>query len=445
MICDKSPTAVAAAPSELLHPPWLLASATRSGTASLSKLWPWAADPRSQNGSEHALLAQGDLVVATPATPSSADARPQVAAEIMDVDIDSHGNYIHTLAIRSAGQPAAESEQQADLSPSRRNLVLTHGYFSGVGYFFRNYRDLSQVEGWDVYAIDWLGMGRSSRPAYKSRRQDGEDVRVAHAEQFFVESLEEWRKRMRIDKMTLCGHSFGGYMSALYALKYPQHVEKLVLISPIGLPEAPPDLDERLKQGYGPAPGRSTTPPSPSDLASGASNKSTADTTAAPAAKPSMQRLLLFRTAISLWDRNYTPQWAIRSAGPFGRRLIDMYIQRFTWLTDAQRAALAAYAHQISVLPASSESALNDILRPAAYARRPLVNRLDGLAMPTIFMYGSHDWVDHAGGQEVIRRLAGRVVSRLHRVPHAGHNLHLENPSDFNRLLIAEMAKDPDV
>src|SRR5262249_32880050 len=28
---------------------------------------------------------------------------------------------------------------------------------------FRNYNALSQVPGWRIYAIDWLGMGRSSR------------------------------------------------------------------------------------------------------------------------------------------------------------------------------------------------------------------------------------------------------------------------------------------
>ncbi|PIA15663.1 alpha/beta-hydrolase [Coemansia reversa NRRL 1564] len=313
-------------------------------------------------------------------------------------------------------------------------LVLTHGYFTGLGFFFRNIHELSRVPGWDVYAIDWLGMGRSSRPPYNSRREESEDARVAHAENFFIESLEEWRQRMGIERMTLCGHSFGGYMSALYALKYPERVEKLVLVSPIGVPAQPTDFEERLRGGYGPA--RQRLPVK----GEGATSENE-EMAAAESMQPSRSRVLMFRLAMSLWERNYAPQWLVRSTGPFSRRLIDLYVGRFDWLSDTQRRALAAYTHQITVLPGSSEAALGDILRPGAFARRPLVDRLGPISMPTVFMYGANDWVDHAGGAQAIRRIAaaGNISTGLFRVPNAGHNLHLENPTDFNRILADEM------
>ncbi|KAJ2901838.1 hypothetical protein GGI21_004636 [Coemansia aciculifera] len=396
--------------------PWLLHAASRSGIFPLPKLWPWGAvDPRTQNTQEQELLAQGGIAVrgSTLATPSAAAGESPVVAETMDVDIDTHGNYIHTLAIRK------DSKQQ-----STHSLVITHGYFTGVGFFYRNYRELSKVPDWDIYAIDWLGMGRSSRPVYKSCRAEGDDRRVSHAESFFVESLEEWRKRMGIEKMTLCGHSFGGYMNSVYALKYPQHVEKLVLVSPIGVPEAPPDLEEQMKRGH---------------LQRNSDKPEDGETPAKEVAKPSVQRVMLIRTAMNLWDRNYTPQWLIRSAGPFSRRLIDWYIGRFALLTDEQRRGMAAYSHQITMLPESSAAALNDVLRPGAFARRPLVARMDNITVPTTFMYGSHDWVEYTGGSEIIRRIAGRVPTRMYTVPEAGHNMHIDNPEDFNRFLVAEM------
>ncbi len=36
----------------------------------------------------------------------------------------------------------------------------------------------------------------------------------------------------------LIGHSFGGYISGNYATQYPQHIKKLILISPIGIRDA---------------------------------------------------------------------------------------------------------------------------------------------------------------------------------------------------------------
>ena len=39
--------------------------------------------------------------------------------------------------------------------------------------------------------------------------------------------------------MTLIGHSLGAYFSTVYALRYPQRVHKLVLLSPAGVPRDP--------------------------------------------------------------------------------------------------------------------------------------------------------------------------------------------------------------
>ncbi|KAJ2859439.1 hypothetical protein GGI22_002989 [Coemansia erecta] len=440
---------------ELQQLPWIT-TPQRKGVFSMLRFWPRPASTKDKHTIELALLQSGGIAASTPQTAgATAPNSDDVVAELLDVDIDDKGNYIHTLAIRQSANASTPSTANASTpstanasTPStaneppktaRHSLVMTHGYFTGLGYYFRNFKELACVDGWDVYAIDWLGMGRSARPAYTSNRTSDE-ARVRGAEAFFVESLEEWRKRVGIDKMTLCGHSFGGYMSALYALKYPERVEKLVLVSPIGLPEQPPDFDERLRQGYGPA--RNRKDPKTQDSTpeyESADVDADADAKPGELATPSRMRIMFFRTAMGLWERNYTPQGIVRTAGPFGRRLINWYVSRFSWLTDAQRNSLSEYAHQISTLPGSSEYALGDILRPGAFARQPLINRIGNIAVPTVFMYGENDWVDHTSGQQAMRRIGDKVATSLYRIPAAGHNLHLENPVDFNKFLIDEM------
>ncbi|KAJ2908426.1 hypothetical protein GGI21_002898 [Coemansia aciculifera] len=400
----------------------------------MSWLWPWGAreeDSRTDDENERALLALGGVTLVDMGGDRDGDRDgDDVVAEALDVDIDSHGNYIHTVAIRKNNSSSSSGD---DVPPRRRSLVLTHGYFAGVGFFYRNYHGLSQVDGWDVYAIDWLGMGRSSRPLYKGVRDSGDERRTTHAEDFFVESLEAWRQRMGIDKMVLCGHSFGGYMVGVYALRYPQHVEKLVMLSPIGVPEAPHDLENMIWQGYEPVHRKLHAKEGEYRM------KSNNEAPVSEDGKPSWQRLLLFRTSVYMWDRNYSPQWVVRLCGPFGRRLVNWYIGRFSVLNDEQRAAMAAYAHQHALLAESSASSLGDFLRPGGFGRMPLINRVASVTMPTVLFYGSHDWVGSEGGEEIVRRIGGRVATRIHYVANASHNFHIDNPAEFNRLLISEM------
>ncbi|WOG91971.1 hypothetical protein DCAR_0311227 [Daucus carota subsp. sativus] len=51
---------------------------------------------------------------------------------------------------------------------------------------------------------------------------------------WFIESLEEWRKSSNLSSFILLGHSFGGYVAAKYALKYPKHIQHLILVGTAG-------------------------------------------------------------------------------------------------------------------------------------------------------------------------------------------------------------------
>lgn len=48
----------------------------------------------------------------------------------------------------------------------------------------------------------------------------------------FVEDLDSIRAFFKIDKMNLMGHSFGGLIAMRYAVKYPDRLQRLMLINP---------------------------------------------------------------------------------------------------------------------------------------------------------------------------------------------------------------------
>ena len=164
------------------------------------------------------------------------------------VTLDTPKRYINTFSITpTTNNPTASTEK--DKNP----VVLLHGYGAGLGFFFRNFGALGNIvarSGVPLHALDWLGMGRSARIPFRIRaRKTDFKARVSEAESFFTDSLEEWRQRMGVEKMTLVGHSLGAYLSIAYALRFPDRVSKIVLLSPAGIlgdPEGNTDPSREL-------------------------------------------------------------------------------------------------------------------------------------------------------------------------------------------------------
>ena len=183
---------------------------------------------------------------------SSSSSDSPIVAHSTRVDLDAPKHYLNTLTIKSTS-PSPTAPPPA---------VVLHGYGAGLGFFFQNFPSLAKWagrRGSSVYALDWLGMGRSARvPFTVKAKRDDVAGRVSEAESFFVDSLEQWRVKMGLEKMTLIGHSLGAYFSVVYALKHPTRVNKLVLLSPAGVPRDPDatvpskePTDKRDKQGSG--------------------------------------------------------------------------------------------------------------------------------------------------------------------------------------------------
>ncbi|TIA95976.1 hypothetical protein E3P94_03875 [Wallemia ichthyophaga] len=151
------------------------------------------------------------------------------------VDI-SHPSFTNPVKINTLeiGQYPKPSDQ--DEVP----IVCSHGYAAATFFFLNNLQALGSIPKTRFYGMDVLGMGLSERVKFPNiSSSQPVEKRVAAAEDFFTDALEAWRKAQGLNRMILVGHSLGGYLSTVYALRYPQHVRKLILISPIGFPNNP--------------------------------------------------------------------------------------------------------------------------------------------------------------------------------------------------------------
>ena len=104
---------------------------------------------------------------------------------------------------------------------AKPNIVLLHG----LG---------GQAENWSfvmpalsakyhVIALDQVGFGKSDKPFIKYRIGT------------YTDFLDKFLAELKIEKTTLIGNSLGGWIGGLYAVKYPNRVEKLVLTDAAGL------------------------------------------------------------------------------------------------------------------------------------------------------------------------------------------------------------------
>jgi len=336
---------------------------------------------------------------------------PDATLEMIDTPVDAVGRggcqmrgdgplVLHGVVCRA---PAAVAAAGSGAAP----LVLLHGYANGCLYFYRNLYGLARQCG-TVYALDMLGWGLSSRPAFNPPGwlcgTFGSVASVEEGEAFTVESLERWRAARDIPKMILAGHSLGGYLSVAYAERYPERVERLILLSPVGVPQGDSRFEDRAV---------------------------------------TWKQRLMYGALTSYWTRGYTPGSLMRTLPEGrGRGMVRSYVEGRLPAVRAEdeRSALTEYLYTNALLPPSGEYCLNALLRPFAYAHRPTGERIAALQVPHVaFVYGTDDWMDVRGGTEVAAACGGAAQGpavEVYQIRDAGHLLMLDNWEEFNAALV---------
>ncbi|KAG9124763.1 hypothetical protein FRC07_010305 [Ceratobasidium sp. 392] len=358
-----------------------------------------------------------------------------VVGRLGTLELSGKGRYINMFTISPVDSNSKEVATSSEIPPT----VLLPGYGAGIGFFYQNFAalgDWAAKRKAPVYALDWLGMGRSARIPFKvhAKREDI-DGRVNEAESFFLDALEEWRQKMGIEKMSLVGHSLGAYLSAAYALRYPDRVNQLILLSPAGVPRDPNNTEEPSRE----------LDPAPAHIGSaGTAVPATEDRVAALKAEQraaKREETTLRKVATYLWEEGWSPFQIVRSAMFYGPWLVGKYSGRRFDLTDEDKRDMHDYIWHITRAKGSGEYCISHLLAPGAHARRPLVDRVKDIKVPVTFVYGDHDWMDPKGGRASLQALksAGNFKSRMYMIQNAGHHVYMDNVKAVNNLMVKEL------
>jgi pimeloyl-ACP methyl ester carboxylesterase len=108
-------------------------------------------------------------------------------------------------------------------TPNGRTAVLLHGKNFCAATWQRTVAVLTEA-GYRVVAPDQIGFCKSSKPAH-----------YQFSFQQLAANTQALLSSIGVERAVLVGHSTGGMLAIRYALMYPDTVDQLVLVDPIGL------------------------------------------------------------------------------------------------------------------------------------------------------------------------------------------------------------------
>lgn len=345
--------------------------------------------------------------------------------------IDVVGEKVNTLTEHGVNQwhfsnPAATASEIPTL--------MLHGYASSSMSFYRNIAQMSKCLK-DIYIIDLPSNGLSKTvplniqspcqrapftftetDMFKLRESfhyDMEYKRIKEYEDYYVEGVEQWRQDNNLNKINLIGHSFGGFIAYHYALKYPEHIRKLALVSPIGVERNIFSINNNFK------PGSMHCQNFDDPLNTLYSNKRKIPK-------------FIFKNQLKV----------LRWIGPIGAKFCWNYIN-----ISYKRVPSRVFKEYVFELlygkgGISNESMaiFTNLFSTNLLAKDPILDSISDLKVDDlIFIYGEFDWMNKYAGQLAVDRVqrAGKSNAEYIEVANAGHNLFLDNPEAFNNRIIS--------
>lgn len=256
--------------------------------------------------------------------------------------------------------------------------------FPGIDRLGKNYR---------IHFYHQRGCGFSTRPIQELAGSDFERVNQAIRTLGIQENIADVERIRRIlgrERITLIGHSFGGFLAMLYALEFPERVKALVLIAPANLLSLPPSEEADLYTVIG-------------------KNLNPAE----------QKEFMAYRDELMNFGRTAKKSDAELTA--FNNRFIDFYAKA-GGLKDVPESMSHAFR------PEGTGGWAMQAIFFSLGARYDYRSRIKELRIPTLVLHGKRDLIPEETSAAVAALIPG---ARLHLIENAGHMPFANEPEEF--------------
>ena len=298
--------------------------------------------------------------------------------------------FLHTLI-------CGLNELKENPNINKKIIIMLHG-FQGNSLNF--YKIIPYIyEKYICICPDIIGMGISSRVNIEFTSNE-------QCTNFFIDSLEAFRVSLEKiynlkKKFILCGHSLGGYFAVNYAIKHPDKVESLFLMSPTGISDVEKyggNIFENM----------------------------------------SIPLSLSMRASSSLWKKQTTVQ--DYSQVFFIKNIINYSLRNRYDISKEENEILGEITELTLQYPKDLDNAIYFIFKhPFPTAVTPLEDKIKEKIpdMKVIFCYGETDWMDNSGAKRL--NYFDKKKYKYFTIYNAGHTHPLDNPGENAKILIHEI------
>ena len=308
--------------------------------------------------------------------------------ENIPITFYGENTYLHTL-VYGLKELKENSEKKV--------IIMLHGY---QGNSLNFYKIIPYIyEKFICICPDIIGMGLSSRV----------NVQFTSNEQcidFFVESIEAFRisleKNYNLNKKFIfCAHSLGGYFAVNYAIKYPQNIESLFLMSPTGISDV---------QKYG----------------------------GSICENMGFMMSLGMKASSPLWK--FKPTIQDISQKFLIKNIINFSLRKRYNLSPEENEIMAEITEITLKYPKDLDAAIYFIFKyPFPTPVIPMEDIIKEKIpdMNIIFCYGENDWMDNSGAKRLNQFDKNKY--KYFTVSKAGHTFPLDNPIEAAKILMEEL------